>query len=575
MEKMILKHNMEFKYSPIVREILGEYYEDFKAFFKKWIQDCGHEYKVFMSRRCFVLYQIFQLILMENGEEIDNSSQIIITDKGIVRHEDGLRKAKSLLLVDDVLIFGRTLNSMYDKLKKLSPQAQIEIAVYIKNGGDLCIKQELISKVWFRFEEETNIWREFSDRLVYCIYATNMPYTAFVNSYYKKAEQEEAEAVENRFSALKCYDVSNEFQQKYGLSAKVCFPEKEEKYPLFQTICRKCCVRVYYSNRCNKLLVIPYVFLKDIPMESLDKLCDWLVELLPDFQDDFQIKSSISVGDEAAYKARLLTCVFSYIYGALFAHELGISTSEWMDDRDTVQKSFHDNVVEKLLGLSVETMKKIVSEKAAPEMLCEDAIQAWYKWCEKDINNLRMEASLKESLYAYFRMEGDADEKRAKEKKEKLPGSTVGAILEIFKGQGDEEELYACLINTWDSGCASFDWAVSEDGQYLTGINTEGEQNFRQIIEKYPLYFRDIALLLDQMQGEVLVRGTGELYGEIHNIIGEYCKEFSAPEEFENYILENESDLEKFAVSDIYNSLLDDIPEGHIDRWVVFCCKQF
>lgn len=574
MENMILKHNTIFKYSFIVREILGEYYEDLKAFFKKWIQDHKYEYKVFMSRRCFVLYQLFQLILIEEGEDIDRNSRIIITDKGIVRYENGLKEASYILLVDDVLIYGRTLNSMHDKLKKLSPQAQIDISVYIKNGGDLCIDEELLGKIWFRFEEETSDWRGFSDKLVYCIYAANMPYTAFVNSYYKKAEQKELNAMEDRFSALKYYDVTNEFQQKYGLSARVYFPENMERYPLLQTFCRKCCIRVNYNSKCNKLLMIPYVFLKDIRMESLDKLYNRFAELLPDFQDDFLIKSNISIKDEAAYKARLLTCVFSYMYGILFTHELGVNIGEWLDDRDTVQKSFHDGVAEKLLGLSVERVREIVSESVVPEAFCEDAIQTWYE--KESIDNFETESSLKQSLYAYFRMEGDADEKRAKEKLEKLPGSTVGAILKLFKEQGDEDEIYAWLINTWDSGCASFDWAVSEDRQYLAGLNTEGEQNFRQIIEKYPLYFRDVALLLDKLQGEVLLRGTGEqMYGEIHNIIGKYCAEFSVPKEFEKYILENESDLEKFAVADIYNSLLDDIPEEHADKWVAFYCEQF
>lgn len=574
MENMILKHSTIFKYSLIVREILGEYYEDLKAFFKKWIQDNEHEYKVFMSRRCFVLYQLFRIILMEEGDNIDSNSRIIITDKGIVHHEDGLREAKRILLVDDVLVYGRTLNSMYDKLKKLSPRAQIDISVYIKNSGDLCVEEEVFNNIWFRFEEETNVWREFSDRIVYCIYAANMSYTAFVNSYYKKAEQGEADAIEDRFSALKCYDVTNRFQQKYGLSARVYFPESMERYPLLQAICRKCCVRVYYSSKCNKLLMIPYVFLKDIRMEFLDNLYNRFAELLPEFRDDFLIKSDISIKDEAAYKARLLTCVFSFMYGILLMNELGVNIGEWLDDRDTVQKSFHDGVAEKLFGLSVERIKKVISECVVPEAFCEDAIQTWHE--KEGIDKFELEASLKQSLHAYFRMEGDADEKRAKARLEKLPGSTVGAILRFFNEQGNEDEIYACLINTWDSGCASLDWSVSEDEQYLAGINTEGEQNFRQIIEKYPLYFRDVALLLDMLQGEVLLRGAGEqVCSKIHNIIGNYCKEFSVPKEFENYILENESDLEKFAVADIYNGLIDDIPQEHADRWVTFYCEQF
>ena len=38
-------------------------------------------------------------------------------------------------------------------------------------------------------------------------------------------------------------------------------------------------------------------------------------------------------------------------------------------------------------------------------------------------------------------------------------------------------------------------------------------------------YFREVALLLDALQGEVLLRGAGDqIYSEIHNIIGNYCK---------------------------------------------------
>ncbi len=561
-----------FDYEAGLKEILGDYYEDVKAFFYKCIYDGEYEYKVFMSRRCFVLFQLFMLVFQNEGREVDQGGQIIITDKGIIRYREGLNQAKKILLVDDILIYGRTIEKVYLKLRQWAPRAGIDVFVYIKNSGKLCIKdKELLDSLKARFVEETREWRSFSNKLVYCIYYANMPYTSFVNSYYNKVTEEDFNAFNEKFSLYKNYSVANRFQQKYGLSAQVIFPEEmQEKYPLFNRIARKCCIRVYYNSNIGKLLLIPYVFLKEMSLSSLTELSETYAGLMPEFKESLSENTEMGSEDMAAYKARMLTCIFSFIYGRLFFSEMGINVTEWQNDYDTVQKSFDSEVARELFDLSMERMQEIASDRDFAIPSVDPVIQTWYTVDE--MTDFQRKGNMQKDVYTYFRMEGNKDEIRAQEGRERMTGSTMAAVLDFFGEKHDEGETYACLMNAWDTGYASFDWAVSSDHKYLAGFNMSGEQNFRQIIEENPLFFHDISLIYSKVVGRAFYRKTLDpLLDEFHQKVEKYCDTFEVSQEVKNYALDRKVDLRKFMVKDIIDDMLDNITEEHADRWIAFC----
>jgi len=563
-----------FCYEKVLAEVLGDYYEDVKNFFHRCIKE-KHEYKVFMSRRCFVLYQLFSDILQEGGEDITQTGQTIITDKGCINYRAGLKDAKKVLLIDDILIYGRTIEKVYSKLREWAPTAEIDVFVYVKNSGRLCIKsQDLLNSLKFRFIEETNNWREFSNKLVYCIYSANMPYTSFVNSYYNYVEESEGN-IKKILSSRNYYEVTNRFQKKYNLTAGIYFPgDLQDKYPLFHTVAKKCCVRVYYNSEIKKFLLIPYVFLKEIPMSCFEELCAQYASLMPEFKKALLKEDEQYAEDMASYKARLLTCIFSYIYGILLFSEKGIEVNGWQDDRDTVLKSFDIDIMKALFNLSVERMQEIASKNDFMSLSVGAAIQTWYTEEEKE--NIQTADSMQEEIYTYFRMEGDKDELLAREKKDRTAGSTIGAVLDFYAARREEDEIYAYLINAWDAGYASFDWGVTEDKMYLAGINLSGEQSFRQIIEKYPLYFYDVSVIYNKVREKVLRGETFEpLSKEFTNKVEEYCKFFCVSEEFKEYILRDKEDFRKFMVRDIYNTLVGRISETHIIKWVSFCQTEF
>lgn len=578
MKETILKSSLGFEYNVLLKSILEDYYEDLKAFFAKCIRNEEYEYKIFMSRRCFVLYQLFQSIFMTEGADINIgcAGQIIITDKGIVHYREGLKRAQKILLIDDILIYGRTIGKVYDKLHRWAPQAQIDVSVYIKNSGKQCFHDgNLINNLYVRFTERTCEWREFSDKLIYCIYSANMPYTSFVNSYYNFITSDDKKNLLQKFEAWNKYETTNLYQEKYGLSAVTYFPgDMEEKYPLFHSVSRKCCLRVYYNSNINKILLIPYVFLKDIDVSHLNEVHTEYADLLPEFKDDLLASGDTDAWDLATYKVRLLTCVFSYIYGILLFDESNVDIREWMDDMDTVQKSFDDQTVQKLFDLPLDRIRAIASRDLSHVMSAEAALQEWYTEEEKPVFSTNL--NLQEKMYAYFRMEGTKDERLAKQGKDRMAGSTVGAILEFFHDQGTEEEIYAYLISAWDTGYASCDWSVTEENRYLTEFNVSGEQSFRQIVEEFLLYFYDIAQIYNEVWKNTLSnKKTGNFNKKFHEKVKEYCNFFNVPKEFEDFIIKERDDLSKYMVRDILNDATETISEEHADMWFDFYDKNF
>ena len=106
----------------VAETYLGErHFESLSTFFKKiWTNTPQYRYRVFMARRCFNLNEIFMKILLEKREGYDltgmmSNQALLLQAEDVARRYVETGKIDPILIVDDIIIHGRTIQKLlYD-----------------------------------------------------------------------------------------------------------------------------------------------------------------------------------------------------------------------------------------------------------------------------------------------------------------------------------------------------------------------------------------------------------------------------------------------------------------------------
>ena len=106
----------------VAETYLGErHFESLSTFFKKiWTNTPQYRYRVFMARRCFNLNEIFMKILLEKREGYDltgmmSNQALLLQAEDVARRYVETGKIDPILIVDDIIIHGRTIQKLLDR----------------------------------------------------------------------------------------------------------------------------------------------------------------------------------------------------------------------------------------------------------------------------------------------------------------------------------------------------------------------------------------------------------------------------------------------------------------------------
>lgn len=136
-ENIFIKRSLKVRVLEQAKMTLGEYfYEKCHDFFRT-LFNCHCEFKIIMTRRCFLLFKIFTPILAYEG--ITNSYGTIITDRAMPLYTDKIAAAmqssqgdrKAILLADDTMVFGRTVSKTFDQLRSIGALTYNDFAKYV------------------------------------------------------------------------------------------------------------------------------------------------------------------------------------------------------------------------------------------------------------------------------------------------------------------------------------------------------------------------------------------------------------------------------------------------------------
>ena len=152
--------------------VLGYAYDGVYKFFVETINEFAKKYThvILMARRCLLLYEIFNR---------NNTSKPLNIKSNLDLSE--INSNDSVLIVDDIIIHGRTVNELYNKIKKDIGVSDVRILAYYRYAESLEING--LIHAWPVTASE---WRDLSDKLVNVILHVQMPYVTYVPTFKKK-----------------------------------------------------------------------------------------------------------------------------------------------------------------------------------------------------------------------------------------------------------------------------------------------------------------------------------------------------------------------------------------------------
>ena len=481
-----------------IKKVLKE--SDYEGLYDFFLNIFRSDYDVIvlMSRRCLVLCRIFMIIFILNQEEIMEKKTLVISNQAVPVYRKTL-KGKKVLIVDDILIHGRTINDMYFDIKSYCQTTFPEISIYMVDKELDCIQDEAKSRVEASYIVSKGEWRNLSNKIVNCIFSANMPYTSFVSSYFEYGNSNIIEQISG-ISDIKKLENTDKMQKECGLSSYYCY-RTEEKIPIFKSLSIDAGLRLYWNEIIHKAAVIPYVFIKTMNIEKHNNICEDISDLLPERFVNLKKVLKCEIESDQAYRMRVLTCLLSNLYWLTIVKKNNLSQN-YVTDMDTLEKSFGIEIAEEL-G-SVLECGDLAEYNTLFSYTCE--IEA----CKMKVDNNLLESLkqglqsvgrdniilLKSGLKDYFQMAWDADERSALKKLERSKGLTVDLFVEAGEESGcNKAQILGELVNCWDAGIATANYALDDSEMYVGCYVTSGEQGYRIIIENNSFVFAALIAL--------------------------------------------------------------------------------
>ena len=180
------------------KEILGTNFVVVYRFFRKVLESKYH-YKIFRSRRCQVLLNIFAPIILDELSQEDpniweRDKGIFISDNSLIKYkEDIISGKKSVLLVDDIMIHGRGLKQLYEMIDPGYKMDNIKIYILAKNHEECNVNSGILDRLDVELPVFEWGWKELSSQLVNLIYYNATPYISYVGSYCGEISDEKSD----------------------------------------------------------------------------------------------------------------------------------------------------------------------------------------------------------------------------------------------------------------------------------------------------------------------------------------------------------------------------------------------
>lgn len=528
------------------KDILGENYNLVYDFFCD-VLEIKKEYKILHARRCQVLFKIFfPIILLNESEELDIYGEFI-SDHAIANYKELLLQ-NSALIVDDILIHGRGLKKLYETIDK--QYTHDRLALYVcRKSRNAVIDSKLQRKIKYSSNAIDLEWRRLSCQFVDLIYSSAAAYISYLGSFYELDKCFKPDDFTSEFDIFEYKDNCRNIQ---NANAYVLF---EKKYipPIFESLGYDCCLRVYTSKKLSVITYVPYVFIKNLKLRSMQGMIEHVCNAINTRKTAHTIKALQTQSadeDMQIYQMKLFNAFINIVYALHLKKQYNLLVNA-IFDLGHLKLCFGEDIAEELSSLTYEDVQNLLTAHKSTWQysscnLTEDK-ELEYVFDKILPNNIQNDNTLSKATNEYFYKNGQIDEQNARLGMERKNGLTLGKFYENIHNAKHLVSL--AQLECWDSGIASCNVHIFSN--IISSYAAAGEQSFRYILENYKepiqkmIYAYNCPLWEDtDKSGEELAKAEYEAYLNSH-------QQDKDIEYFKAFIEENNNTLGEWGIPEI------------------------
>lgn len=508
--------------------------------FWKIVEESKFDYKIFVSKKCYVLYKVFMPILNFQAYR----KCIKMTDTAIPVYIDKMKNS-SVLVVDDVFIHGRAIAKVDQELS--GKTKKVRYYTFAKNSNNEQPQATSIEKMREKSDNERNIdnaltylqllnkalldmqktsvkgyidcneyqWKRISDLIMKSLWGVNMPYASYLPIFICK-DKNRISATE--FKDLIAYRTHSQEEQKQSFEYYI---QSKEKNMINSSIIHYCFVfsKNDFTEDCK---MIPMVFF-DCENTSIDK--KFIFESIHIIYGDkanklikYFTKNRRSNQNMISLLKYLIFSV-GYLTTTRFFTNNRIKNDEYYVDLSNAVYSFGEeiklylNLLQKVdynyaINKIENSVIKSISNDTCNKNIYSDEHDSLFEGLRQSYTDMRscsIEKDFPSSidvLARYFKFNNIYNEQNfynfKKGKKKYVTGLRFSEIKDFLQSKGfSNKEIILGLMHQYNLGAATIDFLYDYDKKdNIKGINMywrAGEQSYKCISQTYVLivYFQN------------------------------------------------------------------------------------
>ena len=468
--------------------VLGEdCFYDLLLFFADIMQS-DEQVKILMTRRLYDLYCVFEGVIEYlykggiclKGQIVTNLSAVLFLQNNYSQNAD-----LKVLIVDDIILHGRTLRKEYKYLKRYGCRGEnIRAKVFLNNNVRKRIECNLLKNLDSWRDVGDSQWRILSGSLINAFVAAGQPYVSYLPFIEYDFGTDAAEKLQKFLDEGRetgdILEITSEVQKSFAIESFLYYIAEESKLNFKISQCNMIRIKKYHDRK--KFQIVPYVYLK--PIEKT-RLKNFYIDILKEkkfMQFEEKLKPSPdnfrADVEEPCYRYMYssLSYMCSMALGNLFLNECGIRQWQW--EENPIALGFccagHMQGKEKeFLGLLEPEDSEKIMFVGDEEIRCD---------LPTEIENILSEEKSERqtmSLDSFIRFCGKTDEELAAKQQDRIKGVPASTLFRRF-GAKDLKKFWAKMISLADAGKSTISVCMNRIGEeyYIGSLVTEGEQNF-------------------------------------------------------------------------------------------------
>lgn len=498
-----MRRELAIKREKILKRISLEEYRGLLDFVER-VYLSEYALKVLLARKCSNLFlALIDLVREEDGGRVrhlyrqkfqEGKEPVIVSDRALCFFRKSIKEGcfDSILIVDDVMIHGTTVELLYDQIKPLveGTECRIDVWAYVANRNEVI--QAVMQKAKVDRQCGTYEWRAITDNIVEIFHLTDRPYTSYVPNMVLKGESSLRKAMEAFRHNPAVKEIHNILQKEAGFFLYAWIDPERWNFSLFRSI------RFYRSEDLGQCVAVPMVSLMPVREEVLF----WYAEILKEFICEDYFQEVFPVCRELSY--RLMIYVISSLWGRFFFEKtLGCpAAGEELENSLEEEVNFGKRILnrERIKGLNIEQIEKVMSrlEKAYQEVDSDTLLglspdfqilkeKTEYKLEQKNVEKDPMQ------VLTFLHANAEKEEELWKEGRHKgtgmpvrLDGYPLCCIPDLFADQSREEILMQILCAI-DLGHGSIITKAyeAEEGVFYVSLLHSGERSYKYVEMRY------------------------------------------------------------------------------------------